>query len=293
MKTNLSSQITLTRIPARFYRPENAYEQSVLTQFENIPTTICASAKEGSRMIASEIARLILAKQEAGQPFVIALPGGRTPQSVFRELIRIHKEAHLSFRNVVVFNLYEFYPLVKPAFSNLTYLKDYFLDHVDIKPGNIHSPDGFMSKDRIYDFCVHYEQEIEAAGGLDFVLLGVGHAGNISFNIPGSAKSSVTRLVLLDSDSRKEASKIFKSIENIPAGVITMGVSTILAAQQIVLMAWGEGKAGVIKEAVEGKEVDHIPASYLQSKTGARFVIDLSAAYKVTRINHPWLVTNC
>jgi glucosamine-6-phosphate deaminase len=293
MKTNLSSQISLTRIPTRYYRPENAYEQSVLTRFEKIPTTIYASANEGSRTIAAQIAAQIKEKQAAGKPFVLALPGGRTPQSVFKELIRLHRDEQLSFRNVVVFNLYEFYPLASAAFSNLAYLKDYFLDHVDIRPANIYSPDGFMPKENIFDYCIHYEQEIQQAGGLDFVLLGIGHAGNISFNGPGAGLNTVTRLILLDNDSRKEASRIFKSIENVPAGVITMGMSTILQAREIILMAWGESKAGIIKETVEGKESDSLPASYLQSSNNAKVAIDLSAAYQLTRISHPWLVTNC
>ncbi|MDR1938895.1 MAG: glucosamine-6-phosphate deaminase [Tannerellaceae bacterium] len=293
MKTNLSSQVSLTRIPARYYRPENAYEQSVLTRFEKIPTVIYESADEGSREIAARIAARIKDRQAAGEPFVMALPGGRSPQSVFKELIRLHREEQLSFRHVTVFNLYEFYPLTSMAFSNLTYLKDYFLDHVDIQPENIHSPDGFMPKEDIFDFCLHYEREIEKAGGLDFALLGIGHAGNISFNGPGASVNTATRLVLLDNDSRKEASHIFKSIENVPAGVITMGISTILNAREIVLMAWGEGKAGIIKKAVEEKESDSLPASYLQNNSNAKVVIDLSAGYQLTRINHPWLVTNC
>jgi glucosamine-6-phosphate deaminase len=293
MKTNLSSQITLTRIPTRYYRPENAYEQSVLTRFEKIPTVIYESADEGSREIAGEIARQIKDRQAAGKPFVMALPGGRSPQSVFKELIRLHKEEQLSFRHVVIFNLYEFYPLTSVAYSNLTYLKDYFLDHVDIQPENIHSPDGFMPKEDIFDFCLRYEQAIKKAGGLDLALLGIGHAGNISFNSPGAASNTTTRLVLLDNDSRKEASRIFRSIENVPAGVITMGISTLLKAKQIVLMAWGEGKAGIVAGAVEGKETDSLPASYLQGSSNAKIVIDLSAAYQLTRISHPWLVTNC
>ncbi|MDR1356937.1 MAG: glucosamine-6-phosphate deaminase [Tannerellaceae bacterium] len=293
MKKNLSSQISLTRIPNRYYRPENAYEQSVLTRFEKIPTVIYESADEGSREVASEIAARIAAKQAAGKQFVIALPGGRSPQSVFKELIRLHRDEGLSFRNVIVFNSYEFYPLSSMAFSNLTYLKDYFLDYVDILPENIYSPDGFMPKENIFDFCLNYERKIKEAGGLDFALLGIGQAGSIAFNSPGAGTNTSTRLVLIDNDSRKEASRIFKSVENVPDGVITVGVSTILKAAEIVLMAWGEGKAGVIKETVEGKESDAMPSTYLQSSSKAKVVIDLSAAFQLTRINHPWLVTNC
>ena len=293
MKTNLSSQITLTRIPLRYYRPENAYEQSVLTRFEKIPTNIYESANEGSFAIAKELASQIRKKQEAGEMFVLALSGGRSPQSVFKELIRLHKEEQLSFRNVIVFNVYEFYPLSASTNSNLTYLKESFLDHVDIDPKNIYSPDGSMPKDAIFEFCRNYEQQIQAVGGIDYILLGVGHASNIGFNGPGSSVSVGTRLVLLDNDARKEAARTFKSIENVPASVITMGISTILRAKNVVLMAWGEDKARIIANTIEGKVSEAVPSTYLQNHMNAKAVIDLSAAYELTRISHPWLVTNC
>lgn len=293
MKTNLSSQINLTRIPSRYFRPENAYEHSVLTRFEKIPTNIYESADEGSFAIANEIATQIRKKQETGQSFVLALPGDRSPQSVFKELIRMHKEEQLSFRNVIVFNVYEFYPLTNQTNSNLSYLKDFFLDHVDVDPANIYSPDGTMLTDDIYEFCRRYEYQIQSVGGIDYMLLGVGHAGNIGFNGPGSTLSVGTRLVLLGNDDRKEVSKIFKSIESVPASVITMGVSTILKSKCIVLMAWGESKAAIIQRTVEGKVSDTDPATYLQNHTNAKVVVDLGAAYQLTRISHPWLVSNC
>ncbi|MDR3142774.1 MAG: glucosamine-6-phosphate deaminase [Tannerellaceae bacterium] len=293
MKTNLSSQISLTRIPTRYYRPENAYEESVLARFEKIPTTIYESADEGSLAIAKEIASRIRKKQEAGRPFVLGLPGGRSPQSIFRELVRMHTEESLSFQHVVVFNLYEFYPLKSTTFSNLSYLKDYFLDHIDIKPENIYSPDGFLSKKDIHDFCWDYEEDVKKWGGIDYMLLGIGHAGNIGFNGAGTTVSSITRLILMDNDSRKEASKVFKSIDNVPEGVITMGLSTIFHAKEIVLMAWGESKARIVKEVIEGKVTDINPASYLQNQNNVKVATDLSAASQLTRISHPWLVTDC
>jgi glucosamine-6-phosphate deaminase len=293
MKTNLSSQISLTRIPTRYYCPENAYEESVLTRFEKIPTTIYESADEGSYGIACEIASQIRKKQEDGLPFVLGLPGGRSPQSVFKELVRMHTEENLSFQNVVVFNLYEFYPLKTVTFSNLSYLKDYFLDHIDIKPDNIYSPDGFLPKEDIYEFCRGYEEDIKKWDGIDYMLLGIGYAGNIGFNGAGTTVSSATRLILMDNDSRKEASKIFKTIDNVPKGVITMGMSAILHAKEIVLMAWGESKARIMKEIIEGKVTDINPASYLQNQNNVEVVTDLSAASQLTRISHPWLVTDC
>ena len=294
MKTNLSSQITLNRVSPRYYRPENAFERSVLTRLEKIPADIYESAEEGANHIACEIAQLIRDKQKAGRFCVLALPGGNSPRNVYSALIRMHKEEGLSFRNVIIFNLYEYYPLTADAInSNLNALKEMFLDHVDIDKQNIFSPDGTIPKDTIFEYCRLYEQRIESFGGLDAVLLGIGRVGNIGFNEPGSRLNSTTRLILLDNDSRNEASKMFGSIESTPISSITMGVSTILAAKKIFLMAWGDDKAKMVKECVEGAVTDTIPASYLQTHNNAHVVIDLSAAGNLTRIHRPWLVTSC
>ena len=294
MKTNLSSQITLNRVSPRYYRPEIAFERSVLTRLEKIPTDIYESAEEGANHVAYEIAQLIRDKQKAGRFCVLALPGGNSPRNVYSALIRIHKEEGLSFRNVIIFNLYEYYPLTSDAInSNLNALKEMFLDHVDVDKQNIFSPDGTIPKDTIFEYCRLYEQRIESFGGLDAVLLGIGRVGNIGFNEPGSRLNSTTRLILLDNDSRNEASKMFGSIESTPISSITMGVSTILAAKKIYLMAWGEDKAKMVKECVEGAVTDTIPASFLQTHNNAHVVIDLSAAGNLTRIHRPWLVTSC
>ena len=293
MKTNLSSQITLTRIPLRYYRPENAFEHSVLTRLEKIPTEIYESAEGGSFAIAKELATKIRLKQLAGETFVLALPGGRSPLSVYRELIRMHQEEELSFQHVVVFVEYEFYPLASVASGNLARLKEELFDHVDIKPENIFAPDGCMAKDDILEFCRQYEEKIQSFGGIDYMLLGVGSASNIMFNVAGTTISSRTRLVLLEGASRKEASRTFPSMENVPAGVVTMGIGTMMAAKHVILMAWGDDKSQIIAQTVEGKVSDAIPSSYLQGHPDAKVVIDLSAAYQLTRISHPWLVTSC
>lgn len=294
MKTNLSSQITLNRVSPRYYRPENAFERSVLTRLEKIPTDIYESAEEGANQIALDIAQLIRDKQKAGRFCVLALAGGNSPRNVYAALIRMHKEEGLSFRNVVVFNLYEYYPLAPDAInSNLNALKEMLLDHVDIDRQNIFSPDSTIAKDTIFEYCRLYEQRIESFGGVDAAIIGIGRVGNIGFNEPGSRMNSTTRLILLDNDSRNEASKMFGSIESTPISSITMGVSTILAAKKVYLMAWGEEKAKMVKECVEGAVTDTIPASYLQTHNNAHIVIDLSAAANLTRIQRPWLVTSC
>ncbi len=294
MKTNLSSQITLNRVSPRYYRPENAFERSVLTRLEKIPTDIYETPEEGANQIAQDIAQHIRDKQKAGRFCVLALAGGNSPRNVYSALVRMHREEGLSFRNVIVFNLYEYYPLASDAVtSNLNALKEMLLDHVDIDQQNIFSPDGTIAKDTIFEYCRLYEQRIESFGGLDIALLGIGRVGNIGFNEPGSRLNSTTRLILLDNASRNEASKMFGGIENTPISSITMGVSTILSAKKVYLLAWGEEKAEMVKACVEGAVTDTIPASFLQTHNNARVSLDLSAAANLTRIQRPWLVTSC
>ena len=293
MKTNLSSQITLTRIPQKYYRPENAYEHSVLTRLEKVPTTIYESLEEGSFAVAKEIASQIRKKQSAGEKYVLALPGGRSPLNVYNEVIRMHKEEQLSFKNVVVFLEYEFYPLSASDAGVLGKVKEDFLNHVDICPENIYAPDGMMPKDAIFDFCNQYEEHIQQLGGIDCMLLGIGQYSNIMFNGAGTTPSSRIRLVLLEGAARKEASRRFSSSEAIPSSVITMGVSNMMKAKSVVLLAWGDDKADVIAKTVEERITDNVPSSYLQTHINAKIVVDLSAAYSLTRISHPWLVTSC
>jgi glucosamine-6-phosphate deaminase len=204
----------------------------------------------------------------------------------------MHQQVMLSFRNVFVFYLYEYYPLAPDAvIRNFNALKEMFLDHVDIDKQNLFTPDGTIAKDTIFEYCKLYEQRIASFGGIDIALLGIGRVGNIAFNEPGSRLNSATRLILLDNASRNEAAKSFGSIESTPVSSITMGVSTILAAKKIFLMAWGEDKAHMIKNCVEGAVTDNIPASYIQTHNDAHVVIDLSAAANLTAYSgRGWLL---
>lgn len=293
MRLDLSSQIVLDRVPQRYYKPENEFELSALTRYEKVPTEIFESSVEASSKIANKIAKQIKDKQAANQMFVLAIPGGHSPQSIYQELIRKHKEEGLSFKNVIVFNIYEFYPLQSQSNSNIKLLKDLFLDHVDILPENIYSPNGMISKEEILDSCKRYEQTIREKGGIDHLLLGLGRLGNIGINIAGSSMNSHTRLILLDQQSRKEAINTFGSLDKVPPSAVTLGIATIMQAKQITLIAWGEDKAKALKDIVEGHITDAVPASNLQMHTNARIYTDLNAAYELTRINRPWLVTNC
>jgi len=293
MRTNLSSKITLTRISEKYYKPENEFEYSLLTRFEKIPTHIYTSSEEGSMAIAQEIAQEIKSRQKGKKKFVLVLPGGRSPHTLFQHLISIHKKEKISFKNVVIFLLYEFYPLTNTANSNLRQLQDAFLNHVDIPKKNIFYPDGFLNKNDIHDFCEKYEQKIKEFGGVDFMLLGIGLAGTIGLNSAGASLSSHTYLTLMDNTSRKESAQLFSSLENVPAGVITMGLGSIMAAKKVVMMSWGESKSTIIKETIEGSVTDAIPATCLQHHPNAKIIIDLSSAYALTRISYPWLVTTC
>lgn len=293
MRLNLSSQIVLDRVPLRYYRPENEFEESALTRFEKVPTRIYESSVEASFQIAKNIAERIKEKQKLGSPFVLGLPGGHSPQTIYQELIRLHKEAGLSFKNVIVFNIYEFYPLAHQSNSNLRLLKESLLDYLDIDPENIYSPDGLVSKEEILNYCREYEQKIQKVGGIDYLLLGLGRSGNIGINIAGSSLNSQTRLILLDIQSKKESVNTFGSIDLVPPSAVTMGVSTIMKAREIALIAWGEDKAKSVKDVVEGVITDAVPASCLQAHENASVFVDLNSAFELTRISNPWLVTSC
>ena len=293
MRLDLSSQISLERIPQRYYRPENAFEESSLTRNEKIKTRIFESIEKGSAKAAREIVEAMQQKQKKNQPFVLGLPGGVSPQSVYAELIRLHEEEEVSFHNMVVFNTYEYYPLTDETNSNLHALKEALLNKIDIKPENIYSPDVMVDKDDILDSCERYGVELAKFGGLNYLLLGLGSKGNIGFNMPGSNAYSQTRLVVLDGDSINDAATIFGTKDKVPLSAITMGLSDMLDADKIILIAWGEQKAQSVKIMVEGPVTDAVPASTLQTHTDVKVIVDLSAADALTRISYPWLVTSC
>ena len=293
MRLDLSSQISLERIPQRYYRPENAFEDSALTRYEKIKTRIFESIEKGSAKAAREIVKAMQEKQNLNEPFVLGLPGGSSPQSVYSELIRMHKEDNVSFHNMVVFNTYEYYPLIDDSHSNLLSLKETFLNNIDIKPENIYSPDVMVEKDGILDSCERFGADLKKFGGLDYLLLGLGSKGNIGFNMPGSNLYSQTRLVVLDGDSISDAAPIFGAEDKVPLSAITMGLSDMLAAERVTLIAWGEQKAESVQIMVEGPVTDTVPASTLQTHHNVKVIVDLSAADCLTRISYPWLVTSC
>ena len=292
MRTNLSSQISLNRVSPRYYRPGNAVERSVLTRLEKIPTNIFETSEEGVVQIANEIVAKIQDRQREGKFCTIAIGTGASLRPLFTELIRKHKDEGVSFRNVVFFNLYEYYPLTEGAGSSFSHLNKLFLSQIDIDRQNIFTMDGSIPQEAIIEHCRLYEQRIQTFGGLDMVIMGIGREGNIGMNEPGSHASSTTRLILIDATSRSEAAHNI-GVDNLPPCSITMGINTIMEARKVYMLAWGEDKADIIRSAVEDKVSDTLPASYLQLHANTSVCVDLAAAAHLTRIQRPWLVTSC
>lgn len=165
-------------------------------KFEKIPTKVFESAKIASIYAAKEIADLIKEKDKKGEQTVLGLATGSTPTQVYDELVRMHKEEGLSFKNVVTFNLDEYYPMEPDSIhSYVHFMNEYLFDHIDIQRENIHIPDGTLDRNDVYEFCRQYEEKIEAVGGLDIQVLGIGRTGHVGFNEPGSAETSKTRLI--------------------------------------------------------------------------------------------------
>lgn len=261
-----------------------------LTSHERIPTKLFNTAIEGSLYVANSIAELIESRNKESKPTVLGLATGSTPTQVYDELVRKHKQEGLSFKRVITFNLDEYYPMSPDAHqSYVHFMHEYLFNHIDIKPENIHIPDGTLKKDEITEFCEQYEAKIAQAGGLDVQILGIGRTGHIGFNEPGSTIDSKTRLITLDRLTMLDAASGFFGIENVPRRAITMGVGTIMQAKKIFMMAWGEGKATIIRETVEGAINTSIPATFLQQHSQTEVILDTAAAAELTRIKTPWL----
>ncbi|WP_348811394.1 glucosamine-6-phosphate deaminase [Flavobacterium maritimum] len=260
-------------------------------RFENIDTVVFENSTDASKAVAQQIAALIRLKQDNKQSCILGLATGSSPKGLYAELVRMHKEEGLSFKNVITFNLDEYYPMEPDSINSyVRFMKELLFDQIDILPENYHIPDGTLSKEEIADYCANYEAQIEALGGIDLQILGIGGNGHIGFNESGSLQNSKTRLVALDHITRVAASRDFSGLNNTPRTAITLGVKKIMEAKQVILMAWGEGKSNIIKASVEGTVTNQIPASFLQEHKNAVFVLDKEASSKLTRINTPWLV---
>jgi glucosamine-6-phosphate deaminase len=261
---------------------------------EKIPVKIFPNSVDGSAFVAEQIASLIKQKEAEGKKTVIGLATGSSPKTLYAHLVRMHKEEGLSFKNVVTFNLDQYYPMDKDALQSYHYfMRKNLFEHTDINPQNYHLPDGMIPKDKVKEHCLAYEKQIDDAGGLDLQILGIGVNGHIGFNEPGSGIYSKTRLVTLDNSTRMANAYDFGNMSDVPRMAITMGISTILKSKKIILMAWGQTKAPVIQKAVERDDTEDVPASLLQNHDDCTFVIDAAASCELTRFKSPWLTGEC
>ena len=273
------------------YQFPGAFEEY---RFEKLHNVTVDSSLTGSLAVADEIAALIRDKQAKGLPCVLGLATGSSPISVYNQLIKLHKEEGLSFKNVITFNLDEYYGLEPNDINSYHFfMHENLFDHIDVPAENINIPSGIIEQSQVRDYCKGYEKKIDDLGGLDFQLLGIGRTGHVGFNEPGSNINSQTRLVTLDHLTRYDAAGAFYGIENVPSKAITMGIKTILSAKRIVLLAWGINKSEIIQKAVEGALTPNIPTTYLQKHDNTTLVLDHQAASGLTRIKTPWITGNC
>ena len=265
-----------------------------LRSLEKLPVKIWDDAREASLHVAHSIALAIRQKQQDGEKLVLGLATGSSPIRVYEELVRMHREEGLSFRNVITFNLDEYYPMLPEARqSYVRFMKEYLFDHIDIPASQIHIPDGSLPLEDVEAYCERYDKLIDLNGGIDIQLLGIGRTGHIGFNEPGSWADSRTRMVRLDGLTRRDAIKDFDSEEDVPYRAITMGIGSIMKARKIYLLVWGQHKAAVLKAAVEGEITPSVPATFLQQHPNVRVIVDAAASEELTKIKTPWLVGMC
>ena len=258
---------------------------------EKIRTVIVADDQALARTVAARIASVITERRAAGARPVLGLATGSTPVSVYRELIRMHREEGLSFRGVVTFNLDEYYPMPPESIHSFRrFMQENLFDQIDIDPADTHVPDGLAPRDAVTSMAAAYEEQIRAAGGIDFQILGIGRTGHIGFNEPGSGVESRTRLLQLDVVTRRDAAADFFGEEHVPQEAVTMGVATILEAREIAILATGEHKSGIVRRAVEGPVILEVAATFLQTHPNTTFYLDRAAAAELTRVATPWLV---
>ena len=265
--------------------------ESFEKRWEKLPVSIFNEVETASDLVAKRVAQLIREKAQQGENCVLGLIAGSTAVSVYEKLVEMHQKGNLSFKNVIVFNIDEYYPLEKTELqSHYRYMYEYLFNDVDILPENIHLIPGDLKKMEIAAFCKEYEKKIEEVGGIDLQLLSLDGRGQIGANEPGSIFNSRTRLITLDYSTRMGAASNFFGEENVPNYCITMGLDTIMQAGRIIVMAWGEGKANIIKKMVEGEVTEMVPASILQRHDNVSVILDTASSAELTRIKTPWLV---
>ncbi len=291
MKTDLSSQIKLDRIPRRYYNPDSEIELTALRREEKLFTRIFETAADGGDFLASEMARYINRYVKEKGRCVLALGAGVSTHKAYASLIRLYKEKKVDFSKVIIYIIDEFFPLLPEGPSVLKRLREVLLDYIDIKAENVRTINPEITKETMYEYCQAYEQAIDNDGGIDVAVFEIGPNGSIGFNEPGSSEASYCRLVLLGNELRHKISKNY-NCDEVPTTAITLGISNLKSARRILVMAWGDNAATIVRKTVEESPCSNVPASFLQGHPHVKLVIDLSAAEELTRISHPWKVTS-
>jgi glucosamine-6-phosphate deaminase len=245
----------------------------------SVETKIYDNKVLASKYVAQQVAKKINKNNIAGKATVLGLATGSSPIEMYKELIRLHKEEGLSFKNVITFNLDEYMPMDHASDKSYHYFMDQNLfNHIDIDKSNVNVPSGDLEESAVGAYCESYEKKIAEAGGLDIQILGIGRTGHVGFNEPGSSEDSITRMVVLNKVTIADAASDFGGEDGVPKKAITMGVSTIMKAKKIYLMAWGEKKAEIVKESINANITDQVPATYLQNHNDVEYVLDKGAA---------------
>jgi glucosamine-6-phosphate deaminase len=231
------------------------------------------SAQSAAQNVARQISDLIRSRTAQGKKVVLGLATGSTPLPLYAELVRLHREEGLSFKQVISFNLDEYEGLdgTQPQ-SYRYYMNEHLFELIDIPKNQTHVPEGKSSN--VAETCAAYETAIRQAGGLDLQILGIGSTGHIGFNEPPSARDSRTRRVHLDAKTRQDNAIFFKQLSDVPHGAITMGVATILEARAIALLAFGKNKADIIRRSLTEKPHENCPATWLQDHPACTFHLD-------------------
>ena len=262
----------------------------ILHNYEKIWTHVYPEAVPASSAVADHIVAAINGCE--GRLFRLGLTTGSTPAPLYEELLRRYQAGQVSFRNVEVVSIDEYYPSSSDAMQSRNHrIHDALLDRVDILPENIHIPDGTVPQSEVSKYCSAFDK---IARELDLLVVGIGEEGQVGFNEAGSNEKTRTRTVRLSYGSRKRQARNFgNDLASTPQSAITMGIGTMLTAKRIILMAWGEDKANAVKAIVEGDVTTACPASLLQRHDHITFYVDATAGSLLTRVVAPWLVGPC
>ena len=269
---------------------EAGLPEDIKHAFERIPVNIYEDEEVACEIIADKIIAAIKAKSGVLR---LGLTTGTSPIPLFKELVKRYQAGEVSFKDVEIFSIDEYYPAPADNQSRNKRLYADFVAHVDVKPENIHVPKVSEVHDTAYvtEFCAKYDA---MATGLDLLILGTGDKGEVGFNEFAASENSRTRTVLLPYTSRKRQSKNFGgNIDETPNKAIAMGISTMMSAKEICLIAWGEDKAKVVEQVAESPIDPACPASLLQKHTNISFYVEENAASLLTRNEAPWLVGPC